>query len=199
VIRAFIAVEIAPQIAARIGAVIKPLAARVGKLRWVDPANFHLTVKFLADIDESRIAPIGAALAEALAPFPRFTINAKGLGVFPNPRRPRVLWVGLAGNQLYPLKSKVDSALMPLGFAPEDQIFTPHLTIGRWRQGERVGRSLEQALGEWRDHEFGPSPIDEISLFQSELKPSGAIYHRLKVIALKPDPMREGGSNGSKP
>jgi 2'-5' RNA ligase len=199
VIRAFIAVEIAPQTAARIAAASEQLAASVGNLRWVKPANFHLTLKFLADIDASRITPIGAAITEALAPFPRFTINAKGLGVFPNPRRPRVLWVGLAGSQLYPLKSHVDSALMPLGFAPEDQSFTPHLTIGRWRQGERADRSLEQALGAWRDHEFGPSPIDEIILFQSELKPSGAIYHRLKVIALKPDPTREGGSNGFKP
>lgn len=188
-IRAFIAVEIAAPTIQRITSVIERLAPRLKSIRWVGNGNFHLTLKFLGAIDESKIEPIGTALADALRPFPRLTINAKGLGVFPNPRRPRVLWVGLVGSQLDSLKAKVDSALTPLGIAPEEKIFTPHLTIGRWRQGERAERALEQELVRWRDFEFGRSTIDEVIFFQSELKPTGAIYHRLKVIALDSDAM----------
>lgn len=188
-IRAFIAVEIAPDTITRIGAVIERLKPRSAAIRWVGAGNFHLTLKFLGNIDESQIEPIGAALFDALHLFPRLTINAKGLGVFPNPRRPRVLWVGLVGNEIVSLQAKVELALTPLGIAPEEKKFTPHLTIGRWRHGERTDGTLEQELGRWSDYEFGVSPIDEVILFQSDLKPAGAIYRRLKVVALKPDPM----------
>lgn len=186
-VRAFIAVDIAPDTIKRIAAVIDQLKPRIAAIRWVGAGNFHLTLKFLGNIDESKIEPIGAALADALHLFPRMTINAKGLGVFPNPKRPRVLWVGLVGSQLVSLQAKVESALTPLGFAPEAKSFTPHLTIGRWRQGERADRTLEQELGKWREHEFGVSPIDEVILFQSDLKPAGAIYRRLKVVMLQHD------------
>lgn len=192
-IRAFIAIEIDPVTVRRIAAAIEQLKARIGAIRWVGAGNFHLTLKFLGNIDESKIEPIGAALADALRPFPRLTINAKGLGVFPNSKRPRVLWVGLVGSQLVSLQAKVQSALTPLGFAPEEKKFTPHLTIGRWRQGERADRTAKQTLvrelGKWSDCEFGATSADEVILFQSDLKPAGAIYHRLKVITLKPDPV----------
>lgn len=190
-IRAFIAIEIDAATVRRIAAAIEQLKARIGAIRWVGAGNFHLTLKFLGNIDERSIEPIGVALADALRPFPRLTINAKGLGVFPNPKRPRVIWVGLVGNDLVSLKAKVDLALTPLGFAPEEKHFTPHLTIGRWRQGERADRTaettLDQELGKWSEHEFGASPINEVILFQSDLKPAGPIYRRLKVVMLQHD------------
>ena len=188
-VRAFIAVEFSAATVNRISAAIEQLKPRIVGIRWVAQANYHLTLKFLGNVDESQIETIGQALAEALHPFQRFTINAKGLGVFPNPRRPRVLWVGLVGNEIVSLQAKVGLALTPLGFAPEEKKFTPHLTIGRWRHGEWTNGTLEQELGRWSDYEFGVSPIDEVILFQSDLKPAGAIYRRLKVVALKPDPM----------
>ncbi len=195
-LRAFIAVEIAPAIICRIAEAIDRLRPHISGIRWVAPANFHLTFKFLGNIDDSQIEPIGQALTDALRPFPRCTINAKGLGVFPSVKRPRVLWVGLIGSQLISLAAKVESALAPLGFIPEERNFTPHLTIGRWRQGDRTDRSLEQALRKWSNFEFDQSPVDEVILFESVLKPAGAIYTRLKVFALERDGFREGDSNG---
>ena len=192
-IRAFIAVEIAPETITRIGAVIDRLKPRNAAIRWVGAGNVHLTLKFLGNIDNSQIEPIGAALFDALHPFPRLTINAKGLGVFPSMKRPRVLWVGLVGRELVSLQAKVELALTPLGFAPEEKKFTPHLTIGRWRHGEPADRTLEkelgQELGRWSDYEFGATSVHEVILFQSDLKPAGAIYRRLKVVTLKPDPV----------
>ena len=117
-LRAFIAVEIAPEIISRIAAAVDQLRPQVKGIRWVAPANIHLTLKFLGNIEESQLEPIRQALTEALRPFPRCTINAKGLGVFPSVKRPHVLWVGLNGNQLIPLAVKVATALAPLGFMP---------------------------------------------------------------------------------
>jgi 2'-5' RNA ligase len=100
VIRAFIAVEIDSQVVAKISAAITELKSRVPGVHWVAPTNIHLTLKFLGNVEEEQIDRIGAALEEQIHPFPRFTINAKGLGVFPDLRRPRILWVGLAGIEL---------------------------------------------------------------------------------------------------
>jgi 2'-5' RNA ligase len=119
-----------------------------------------------------------------LRPFPRFIINAKGLGVFPDLRRPRILWVGLAGSQLLTLAAQVESALQLLGFVSEKKPFTPHLTIGRWRQFDRPPKTLSEALAHWRDCEFGESIIDKVVLYQSVLKPEGATYQTLKIVSL---------------
>ena len=183
-IRAFIAVEIDSQTVGQISAAVADLKPRIPGIRWVPPTNFHLTLKFLGDIEESRIDPIVRALEPALHPFPRFTINAKDLGVFPDLKRPRVLWIGLEGKELLELASKVEEALEPLGFVPEKRGFKPHLTVGRWRQFDRSSRKFVEELEKWQGHEFGESTVAEVIFFQSELKREGATYHPLKVVAL---------------
>jgi RNA 2',3'-cyclic 3'-phosphodiesterase len=187
VIRAFIAIEFASATVNRISTAIEQLKPHNVGIRWVAPANYHLTLKFLGNIDESQIETVGHALANALHPFQRFTINAKGLGVFPSVKRPRVLWVGLVGSPLTTLAVAVEAALAPLGFPREEKAFTPHLTIGRWRQTDRADRVLEEELKSWTHFEFGATGVDEVILFESVLKPAGAIYNRLKVVTLKPD------------
>jgi 2'-5' RNA ligase len=149
------------------------------------PVNFHLTLKFLGDIEARQVEAIGDALELAITPFPRCTINAKGLGVFPGLRQPKVLWVGFIGDELTSLAARVDAAVSPLGFPVEPRDFTPHLTIGRWRQVERRVADLKEELARWRDHDFGATLVDHVILFQSVLKPTGAVYSKLKVIELK--------------
>jgi 2'-5' RNA ligase len=184
VIRAFIAVDIEPQVIENICRAIGELKALIPGIRWASPKNFHLTIKFLGNIQEACVQDIAAALADKICPFPRLSINAKGLGVFPDLRRPRILWVGLAGNELTTLAARVESALQPLGFALELRSFTPHLTIGRWRQDDRPAKTLGEALASWRNCEFGDSVVDKIILYQSVLKPEGATYQTLRVVAL---------------
>jgi RNA 2',3'-cyclic 3'-phosphodiesterase len=184
VIRAFIAVEINPQVIDKVSAAIAELEPSIPGVRWAAPANFHLTLKFLGDVEEGQINRIGATLETQLHPFPRFTINAKGLGVFPDLRRPRILWVGLAGSALASLVSRIETALEPLDFAPEKRSFTPHLTIGRWRQTDRAPKTLGQTLESWKDYPFGSTNVDEVVLFQSILKLEGAIHARLKTVTL---------------
>ena len=183
-IRAFIAIEIDPQLVRQISAVVTDLKPRIAGIRWVPQANFHLTLKFLGDIEENKIEPIARALELALRPFPRFTINAKDLGVFPDLKRPRVLWIGLEGKKLLELASKVEKALEPLDFVPEKREFKPHLTVGRWRQFDRASRKFLEELEKWQGHEFGESTVAEVIFFQSELRRERAIYHRLRVVTL---------------
>jgi RNA 2',3'-cyclic 3'-phosphodiesterase len=184
VIRAFIAVEIDPHAVRQISATVADLKLRMPGIRWVTQTNLHFTIKFLGNIEESKIEPIAQALELALHPFPRFTINAKDLGVFPDLKRPRVLWIGLEGKELLELASKVEKALEPLGFGSEKRDFKPHLTVGRWRQFDRPSRTVGEELERWKGHDFGKSTVAEVIFFQSELKREGAIYHPLKVVDL---------------
>lgn len=188
VIRTFVAVEIDPDTAQRISQAIVQLRPHISGIRWVAQSNFHLTLKFLGDISDSRVEPISNALEAALHPFPRFSINAKGLGVFPDLKRPRILWAGLESERLAELASAVETALERLGFEPENRAFKPHLTIGRWRQFNGSPARLGEQLANWKTHAFGNSMIEEVVLFQSILKPEGASYHRLKVVRLSRDP-----------
>jgi 2'-5' RNA ligase len=184
VIRAFVAVDLEPQTVQRIAEAIDRLRPRIPGIRWLPPANFHLTLKFLGDVDEAKVAPIAAALERDLYPFSCFTINAKGLGVFPDLKRPRILWVGLVGDELNVLASKVERVLIPFGFAAEKRAFTPHLTVGRWREFKGSSKELGDEIAKWSGHDFGRSNVEEVILFQSVLKQEGAVYRRLKTVAL---------------
>jgi RNA 2',3'-cyclic 3'-phosphodiesterase len=184
VIRAFIAVLLPLPVLEKIAAARQKLQPRIPNVRWVAASNLHFTLKFLGDIEESKVAAIGDALAERLRPFPRCTINAKGLGVFPDPKRARILWVGLAGSAPIALASLVEGTLEPLGFMPEPRSLKPHLTIGRWRQSDRPPKDFADELVKWRDAEFGQFQAGEIIIIRSDLQPQGAQYHKLRSIPL---------------
>jgi 2'-5' RNA ligase len=184
VIRAFIAATLDSKVVEKIADASSQLKPEITGMRWVPAANLHLTLKFLGGIDEAMVEPIESRLRERLSLFPRFSINAKGLGVFPNDKRPRVLWVGLTSDHLVALASRVESALQQLGFTPETRKFTPHLTIGRWREADLASKSLARQLENWRAYEFGISRVESVSLIQSVLKSEGASYNRLATIPL---------------
>jgi len=189
VIRAFIAVEISPTTTARIVSAIADLKLKFPDIRWVAPANFHLTLKFLGNIEGIQVNALGDALEVAITPFPRCTINAKGLGVFPGLKQPKVLWVGFIGDELTRLAVRVDTALLELGFPPEPRGFSAHLTIGRWRQMQRSASDLKRELHDWRERDFGTTMVDRVILFQSELKPTGAMYSQLRIFKLNDQPI----------
>jgi 2'-5' RNA ligase len=184
VIRAFIAVDLDDPVIEKICNVVEILKSRITEIRWLRKENLHLTLKFLGNIAESQVEPIAAALRHPLGLFSPCTISAKGLGVFPDFRRPKILWVGLTGDQLVQLAAEIESALMPLGFTPENRVFTPHLTIARWREGSRPAKNLRQEIDSLNDFEFGACAVRQIVLFQSVLKPEGASYSELRTIQL---------------
>jgi RNA 2',3'-cyclic 3'-phosphodiesterase len=191
-VRAFIALRLDAAVEDAIAGLIERLRAPQGDIndiredgiRWVRRANFHLTLFFLGPaVPRERLAPIADALgaiAEATAPF---EIVAHGVGVFPNPARPRVIWVGLDGDGLAALAARVAQAAARCGFAPERRAYSPHLTIGRVRSLNSPGR-LRRALSETADSSFGVSRIEGVKLYRSELGSQSSIYHELAAFPL---------------
>ena len=106
-IRAFIAVDLDDPVIEKVCNVVAILKSRITEIRWLRKENLHLTLKFLGNIAESQVEPITAALRHPLGLFSPCTISAKGLGVFPDFRRPKILWVGLTGDQLVQLAAEI--------------------------------------------------------------------------------------------
>jgi 2'-5' RNA ligase len=183
-IRAFIAIELDRAVLRGIVEATDELRKKISDIRWTPQDNCHLTLKFLGTVEDELIDSIGQALERELSLFPRFSINAKGLGVFPNPKRPRVLWVYIEGKPLAALAERIENALEPLGFEKEKRNFTPHLTIGRWRQFKPAGKDLTGVLANWQERDFNGCAVHEVVLFQSILSPKGAEYRRLKAVRL---------------
>ncbi len=154
-------------------------------IRWVVQENLHFTLKFLGSVEDNKIAPIMQALRQALRPVQCFSLGGKGIGVFPNIKRARVLWIGLQGQGLHRIAEEVEAALEPLGFAREKRDFAPHLTIGRWRNPGLQPERLREGMERWQDYDFGQSQVEEVVLLQSVLKPTGAIYSPVGVIRLR--------------
>jgi 2'-5' RNA ligase len=188
-VRTFVAIELSPDVLRKIGA----LQARIkdefppGLVRWVRPEGIHLTLKFLGDVSADRLDAIAEAMQAACAPHPPFSLSIGGMGVFPNPRRPRVVWIGVEepGGTLLRLQRDVERAISPLGFPAERRRFSPHLTLGRVKQG-RTAAELE-ALGQYTTHarvRIGEMAVDAVYLMRSDLRPTGAVYSELAAAVL---------------
>ncbi len=184
-VRAFVAIKIETRVAQKIGEAQSNLNTAFTGIRWVKPENLHLTLKFLGSVGDDKVTPIADALERALHLTPRFSVACRGLGVFPDIRKAKVLWVGLEGKPLAHLAATVEDALEPMGFAREKRAFKPHLTVGRWR--DSAGRSdlLRRELERSQRQDFGTSKVNEVILIQSVLKPGGAVYTPLKVFPLR--------------
>jgi 2'-5' RNA ligase len=157
-------------------------------VRWVRPEGVHLTLKFLGDVPAVRIASISQAVETACRGIGRFTFELVGLGCFPNPRRPRVVWVGVREptGTLARLHEAVENELVELGFKKEGRPFRPHLTVGRIHR--KASRSDQQDLGELiaRSSEglLGDMTVTLVNVMRSDLRPSGAIYTALAQLPL---------------
>ncbi|MGI6368052.1 MAG: RNA 2',3'-cyclic phosphodiesterase [Anaerolineae bacterium] len=169
-------------------------------VRWTPRDNLHLTLKFIGQVEASRIASLSAAIQRACRLLTPFDITLAHLGCFPNPHRPRIVWAGVTEGtgQLVPLANEIDRALEPLGVQREQRPFTPHLTLGRAR-AEAPTAALNQlgmALVTQAPHVFGSFRVDSISLMASDLRPQGAVYRVLADIQLGAiDPTRHNSQH----
>lgn len=184
-IRAFVGIRIDPGMARRIAEIQSQLKGSLSGIRWVGTNNLHLTLKFLGEVEEGKVEPISEALERALQDAGQFSILGRGIGVFPDIRRARVLWVGLESGSLASVAENVESALEPIGFPKEKRGFRPHLTIGRWRNFDGRPERLKQEIERFKNCEFGESRVGEVVFFRSVLEPQGAVYSALKVVPLK--------------
>ena len=186
-IRTFIAVNLAASTAEEIAKVQAELREIKAGIRWVRAENMHLTLKFLGDIDRSRVVPILEVLHATLQAQPAFLVHAQGLGGFPNLTRPRVVWAGLTQatrDTLTAVSHTLETALVPLDFPVEKRPFRPHVTLGRVRSQHGWSDVLPR-VQQHGQTSFGESLIDQVTLYQSDLRPSGVVYTRLGSIPLQ--------------
>ncbi|MCO5196570.1 MAG: RNA 2',3'-cyclic phosphodiesterase [Anaerolineae bacterium] len=176
-VRAFIAIHLPEAVLAYLGERQAEWMQTLphNAVRWVKPDAMHLTLRFLGDTPSAKIEQIAAALDTAAAVNSNFGLFLDATGCFPNPRRPRVFWVGLRGELASAdyLKQAVDNALQPLGWEPERRSFKPHLTIGRIKDARKLNNTslpLNVLLEPLR------IDVDAIHLIRSDLKPSGPVY-----------------------
>ena len=189
-VRAFIAIELPGSVKSALSQLQGNLKrSEHASVKWVDTGSIHLTLKFLGNIATETIPELTKVLSEAARGITPFHLELGEMGVFPNLRAPRVVWVGLRGETatLSVLQENIESALIPLGFPPENRAFSPHLTLGRVREkaspGER--RSLGQAVASSKVASMEPFTVDSLSLMRSTLTREGAVYSRLYSVALR--------------
>ncbi len=184
--RAFIAIDIPAPFTAGIEAVQARLKGAGVDASWPRPEGMHLTLKFLGEIGEERVPGIMRSLAAALDRKGLFALRIEGVGAFPSPASARVVWLGVSGEtaRLAVLQRDVEQAMAELGFAPDGRPYTPHLTIGRIK---RIRRRAEwsKALAEVANVRLPEFAVPAVGLFQSELRPTGAVYRELGRAALQ--------------
>ncbi len=182
--RAFIAIDISPNVRERLSSVQEKLAATGARLRLADPPNIHVTMKFLGNVPEHRLEEIENAVRKAASVTAPYDIEARGLSAFPSTRYIRVIWAGVkkGREETLAIQQQLDRNLAELNFRPEKD-FVPHLTIARVKSGAARDK-LAALLAEMSDVDFGRSRADAIELKQSKLTPKGPIYSTLKRVEL---------------
>jgi len=184
-IRTFIAIELPQTIVSFLAGIQDRLKSSGMSARWVRPENIHLTLKFLGNIHTEDIDNAIAAMDRAVAGKGPIHLKTGQLGVFPNRRRPRVLWAGIGGQseRLCRLHDTLEEHFNLMGFPKETKPFRGHLTLGRFK-GRIDTTSLRSVKDETAAMQSTPFIADAICLFKSDLKPGGAVYTKLDRKAL---------------
>jgi 2'-5' RNA ligase len=180
-IRAFLAIDPPQEIFNEIIKIQERLRKTLQKdIRWVKPEGIHLTLKFFGYIYDSDIANISDVVKNSVANMKALLLNVRSIGAFPSVNRPRVLWLGIDGDTdaLINLQVKIDAGLESYGFKKEDRPFRPHLTLARIKEPKGLV-GLAETVKKNEDYIAGSFTAGGLTLFKSDLKPTGAIYTKL--------------------
>ena len=183
-IRAFLAIEPPEDILQAMSGLQEKLKREVsGKISWTRPEGRHLTLKFFGDVSMEDVDKISAAVQNRVASGLSLNLKVEKLGVFPDARKPRVLWCGMAGDvaQLSVLQKQLDIDFDALGFPKDDRPFRAHLTLARIKDPRGVS-GLGEALAKHGAFAAGEFICRELVLFQSRLMPQGAVYTKLAAF-----------------
>jgi 2'-5' RNA ligase len=179
----FIAVPLPVDLKAKVTALQGEFRRLPLEASWVRDAGFHLTLKFLGEVDPSHVGLIASCMKVTAQRYEPFSLMLSGVGVFPHESSPRVLWVGIGDEtgRLRQLQQTLDADLVQIGYQSEARPFAPHLTLARLK---RVARREEflAALKAHRRVVLGQLDVDHIELIESQLHPSGAQYSTINAI-----------------
>lgn len=176
-----------PDLSRKVSEVVEIFQAAPADVKWVDPQNLHLTLKFLGDVDSVDIHRVCEMVEKAAAETPPFEFEIRGAGAFPTVSRPRTFWLGAGEGrrEMVALAKVLEKKLQKLGFPRESRSFQPHLTIGRLRRGGQTASELSDLLRQYADVEVGRMAVAEVTVFSSTLTPSGPIYDVLSKANLR--------------
>ncbi len=178
--RTFIAIPVPDAIGSQLARWQHSLGPQIPSCRWDETRPFHLTLAFLGDVDNSDLNSLCRAVASAVESSPRFELNVVGVGAFPGPERPRVVWAGVQVEDPAPLtelRTAVVRAATQAGYRPDDDRFHPHITLGRIKPDRRSKpHDLTNLLRREQVRSGGRFRVDEIITYSSVLDPGGPTY-----------------------
>ncbi len=188
-VRAFFAIQLPQLVKANIKTSIAALQQDISNpnLRWVKPENLHITLKFLGEVDLQLMEMYSKLVNERMGEFKTFELGIKGLGVFPQIKKARIIWIGCENfDPLLQISKMLEEIGSGLGLPAEAKIFSAHITIARIKIPLSPGEAskLENHITTNESHFFGSWKVDQITIYRSELKPSGPIYTPLRNFRL---------------
>ncbi len=185
-VRVFIAIPLPADLKAKLANLQQEFRFLPLEAAWVREAGFHITLKFLGEVEPTQIGPIIACMTETAQCCEPFSLTLGGVGVFPHEFNPRVLWVGIQDEtgRLCQLQQELEARLTQLGFPPDERAFAPHLTLARLKRVSRRGEFLAQ-LKAHRQVVLGQLDVHRLELLESQLHPSGARYSTVKMVLLE--------------
>jgi len=191
-IRAFVAVEAPPETQSAVAGLIARLrSARFSespaKVTWVKPGQMHWTLKFLGDVSLLDAPSICAAVARGAAGMQSFDVEPRGVGAFPDLKRPRTIWLGMGdgSESMTALQASIEARLAEIGYRPEARRFRPHLTLGRVR-GQSGLAELSERIATESDFAAGLTTVFDVTVLSSDLTREGPVYEPLGHVELGP-------------
>jgi RNA 2',3'-cyclic 3'-phosphodiesterase len=177
-VRTFIAIDPGKLIREKLVVLQESLGESGADVRWVEPANLHLTLVFLGEVDTRDVVEVCRAAKVVTAGRPPFTMSVETVGAFPNLRRPRILWVGVGegASEVKTIHDALENALLGLGcYRREERAYTPHLTLGRTKT-EDASPELGARLLKKAAWVAGQATVNELLVMSSELMSGGPLY-----------------------
>jgi RNA 2',3'-cyclic 3'-phosphodiesterase len=154
------------------------------QLRWVDPQNLHLTLRFLGNTEDSQLVNINNALDALIPQFEHFNLEIEGLGLFGKRNAPKILWAGVNIPQnIYDLVTKIEDIVCNAGFEEETKPYSPHLTLCRIRALSDTSLLLD-TVNQYKQTHFLKQDVNQIVLYESVLKSFGAVYVPISIFDL---------------
>jgi 2'-5' RNA ligase len=181
--RLFVAIDIPEDVRSAMAGLVSKLRPACRNARWVRIGGLHITLKFIGERSPEECDAIQAALA-SIPPRAPISITFRGLGFFPDERRPHILWAGIkGGTELAALVGEIETALTALGIPRDEREFSAHLTLARL-ETPRIFEAFHDAVKKAGRLSFGRTTVEEFHLYQSVLKPGGSEYTRLATFSL---------------
>ena len=184
--RTFIGLPIPEAVVGKLALLQEQLGRQVPGVRWSEPAGFHVTLNFLGDVIDTDLHAVCKAAVEVIRATPAFDVSVQGVGAFPNPSRPRVIWSGIdqGGDSLASLHHDLATAVAEVGYRSDEGRFNPHLTLGRFKNVRGAAPDLTTIVEANRGWIGGSFRAKEMIVYASNLGPDGPSYTALSRAPL---------------